>query len=471
MSSDAPPRERSFLGNVNIVMLTYAADGLLAFATGVLVARSLGPNGRGAYALFIVTAAFGQLLLGMGIGNAAIYYLNKRLITLREIMGAVHTIVIASLVVTAVIVAVIVQIDANFVTVGGYEVGFTGESIFGAGISPWLLVLAVPVLLYMGLLNLVLQGLSRFGDLGVSTIGQQALMLALVMITFAAGAPDASDVVLFLCLASAAAALYALVRIGIQHVDLAALIGPRFDVIGRLARWGVQGEVGNVLQLANYRIDQYLVRDFVSLSAVGVYAVGASLTEAVFILANAVALVLMPRLTAASSEDAAVMAPIASRNTMLIAAAGALALALMAPFVVPPVFGDVFSDSVEPLWLLLPGTVALTGSKVLTSYIFSQGRPLVNTGITCVSLVVTIAADVALIPVFGVNGAALASSLAYGAHFAAALLAYSRISGQPALSAVVPRRADVDLYLDAVRGFLARAPRPVEAASESRAET
>jgi Na+-driven multidrug efflux pump len=102
---------------------------------------------------------------------------------------------------------------------------------------------------------------------------------------------------------------------------------------------------------------------------------------------------------------------------------------------------------------LLPGTVALAGSKVLTSYIFSQGRPLVNTGITTIALTVTLAADLALIPIWGVNGAAAASSIAYCVHFGAALFAYQRISGRPALEAVLPRLDDAQLYGDALRSM------------------
>jgi O-antigen/teichoic acid export membrane protein len=153
------------------------------------------------------------------------------------------------------------------------------------------------------------------------------------------------------------------------------------------------------------------------------------------------------------------MAPVASRNTMLIAAAGSIVLAAVAPLFIPALFGDAFRDSVQALWWLLPGTVALTGSKVLTSYIFSQGKPLVNTMITLVSLAVTLVADFALIPVFGVNGAAAASSLAYIAHFGAALIAYRAISGQPPLDAVLPRPRDAELYVDAARSLLARLAR------------
>src|SRR5581483_5850806 len=411
---------------------TYLADGVLAFATGAVIARALGADGRGAYALFVLSAAFAQLVLGMGIGNAAIYYLNRREIALRDVLGAVHAVVAFAAVVSAITVSAIVP--------------WAGE-IFGDGISPWLFVAAVPLLLYLALLRLVLQALQRFVALGVTVVGQQVLVLALVTGIWAAGDVTREGVIVALIAASAA------VRVGLAEVDVMRALRPA--ALQRLVAFGVQGEVGNALQALNYRLDQFLVRAFVSLAGVGIYATSASVTESLFVMANAVALVLMPRLSA-DEDEAAWMTPIACRNTLALAAAGSVALAIAAPVVVPLVFGHAFDDSVQALWLLLPGTVALTGSKVLASYIFSRGRPLVNTAITAVSVVVTLVADVVLIPAFGVNGAAVASSLAYLVHFGAALVAYRRISGAPALDAVLARPSDARLYAEAARGLIAR---------------
>jgi Na+-driven multidrug efflux pump len=102
------------------------------------------------------------------------------------------------------------------------------------------------------------------------------------------------------------------------------------------------------------------------------------------------------------------------------------------------------------LWLL-PGTVALSGSKILTGYIFSQGRPGLNSLITVGSLAVTLAADFALIPPFGVSGAAVASSLAYGAHFALALAAYRQLSGGSIGDALLVRGDDLRRYVALAR--------------------
>lgn len=439
----APVEPRgSFLGSVNVVAATYAVDGLLAFASGVIVARALGPGGRGALGLFIVSTAIAQMILGLGFGNAAIYYLNKRLLGVREIVAAAHVITIGSFAVTAVALLAIVP--------------WAGSDVLGDGVSAWLLIAAVPALMYAGTLRAVLQATSRFLAMGVAAIAQPLVMLALVAVAYATGHATPSLFVVFWIVSNAASTLFALICIGAANIDIPQIVRPHWATLKMLARFGVQGESGNVLQLLNYRLDQYLVRAFVGLAGVGIYAVGVSMTEAVWLLANAVAIVLLPRLTSADVDEARWMAPLATRNTLLVATGGALALAAVAKWLVPAFFGADFERSVAALWWLLPGTVALTGSKVLTSYIFSQGRPLVNTGITLVSLVVTIVALVALVPPFGVNGAAAASSLAYIAHFAVALYAYRRISGEPILDALLPRPTDARLYVDAAGTVIAR---------------
>lgn len=433
----------SFFRHVNVVLATYAVEGALAFAASALVAQALGPSGRGVYAIFVLSAGFAQLVLGLGIGSAAIYYINRREMRLRDVLAAVHVAVLWSIAITGVLVAIL----APFVSTGA----------IGAGVPVWLFLFAVPALVYSAMLRLLLQALSRFVDMGVATILHPLILLAAVAAAMAAGSPTPEQVIIFWTAGHAVAAAYALLRIGLRNVDLAQVLRPRFETILRLARFGVQGESGNALQLLNYRLDQFIVRGFVGLAGVGIYAVGVSVSEGVFLLANAVAIVLVPRLTSADPEEARRIAPVACRNTMLVAAGGALVLAALAPAVIPPVFGADFRDSVEALWWLLPGTVALTGSKVLTSYIFSQGRPIVNTAITVASLVVTLVALFVLVPAFGVNGAAAASSLAYAAHFAVALYAYRRIAGQSPLDAVVPRISDIALYTDAARGVLSRA--------------
>jgi peptidoglycan biosynthesis protein MviN/MurJ (putative lipid II flippase) len=76
---------------------------------------------------------------------------------------------------------------------------------------------------------------------------------------------------------------------------------------------------------------------------------------------------------------------------------------------------------------------------------------MVNSAITLGALAVTLGADFALIPALDVTGAAIASSLAYCAHFALSLVAYRRMSGGSLREAVVVRGDDLRMYADFAR--------------------
>jgi O-antigen/teichoic acid export membrane protein len=231
------------------------------------------------------------------------------------------------------------------------------------------------------------------------------------------------------------------------RVDLPSLV--------RQVRFGIQGQVGNLVQLLNYRLDQYIVLLFVNTAGVGIYAVSVTVAQSVWFVANAIATVLLPRLTAADPAEAARTTPLVCRNTLLLSAVAAAALAGVSPWIMEALFGEEFAAAVRPLLWLLPGTVALAGSKILTSYIFSQGHPLTNSLITIAALGVTLVADFALIPPFGVTGAAIASSIAYCAHFALSLAAYRRLSGGSIWEAVMVRGDDLRRYVSAARQRLA----------------
>jgi O-antigen/teichoic acid export membrane protein len=315
----------------------------------------------------------------------------------------------------------------------------------------------VPLFLDYSVLTAVLQGTSRFLAMNAAIVVQPAALFAMLAIAVALGDVDTTAALLYWSAATCAATVLALALLSRDGLRLQELLRVDLPSLREQVRFGMQGQVGNLVQLLNYRLDQYLVLLFVSAAGVGIYAVSVTISQSVWFLANAVATVLLPRLTAADAEDAARTTPLVCRNTLLVSALAALALGVASPWLIEALFGGAFGESVTPLLWLLPGTVALAGSKILTSYIFSQGRPLTNSLITVAALVVTLVADVVLIPPLGVAGAAIASSLAYGVHFALSLLAYRQLSGGSMWDAVMVRGDDLRRYVDAARQRLAAA--------------
>jgi len=134
---------------------------------------------------------------------------------------------------------------------------------------------------------------------------------------------------------------------------------------------------------------------------------------------------------------------------------------------VRPVFGSDFSDVPDAMALLMPGIVALSGTKVLSSYIFSQGQVVLNSVAALVALVATLALDAVLIPEFGVDGAAAASSVAYAASLLVTLYFYRQISSGSIWECVLPRPGDAALYAGLARRVWGRLTAGRAAASES----
>jgi len=403
----------------------------------VLLARALGPHDRGVYGIFMLSASITQALLSLGLSISAIYYLSKNQHSLaRVVANGIQMTVLSGFV-------------AALLALAAWP--FIGDRLIEEGAPYWAFAFVVPLFVSYNMLIAIFQGTSRFLAMNALIIVQPFVQVLLLGTGMLLGDIDTAAAVLFWTGAALISSALGLALLGSAALVPSEML--RFD-LGSLrehASFGLRGQAGNLMQLLNYRLDQYLVLVLVNAAGVGIYAVGVQLSQSIWFFANAIATVLIPRLTASDSDDAARMAPMLCRNTLFVSALAALAIGVLSPLFVPVVFGDDFSDSVRPLLWLLPGTVALSGSKILTGYIFSQGRPGLNSLITIGSLVVTIVADLALIPPFGVSGAAVASTLAYGAHFGLTLLAYRRLSGGSILYALLIRGEDVRRYVDLAR--------------------
>ncbi len=435
--SEAHELRLGFLGHVNAVFLSYVASAALAFGVSVLLARALGPHDRGIYSIFMLSASITQALLGLGLSVSAIYYLSKDQHSLvRVVANGVQMTALSGIVTVLLVLA---------------AWPLVGDRLIDEGTPYWAFAFVVPLFASYNMLIAIFQGTSRFLAMNALIIAHPFVQVLLLGAGSLIGDIDTTAAVLFWASAAFASSALGLLLLGNSAFAPRELLRLDLASLQEQALFGLRGQAGNLMQLLNYRLDQYLVLALVNAAGVGIYAVGVQLSQSIWFLANAVATVLIPRLAAADSEDAARITPMLCRNTLLVSALAATAIGAVSPLFVPVVFGDDFSDSVRPLLWLLPGTVALSGSKILAGYIFSQGRPGLNSLITIGSLVVTIVADLALIPPFGVSGAAVASSLAYGTHFGLALLAYRRLSGGSILDALLIRGEDVRRYVDLAR--------------------
>ncbi|MCH6556113.1 MAG: oligosaccharide flippase family protein [Chloroflexi bacterium] len=422
----------SFFFNVNLVFLSQIATYGLAFGLRIVLARGLGDEGLGTYALFFlaVIVAGGIVNLGIGLGN--IFFLNKGPHSYRVLLANSLSVLAVTSVLTWMLIA---------------AYGLIAEPQFlVSGRTFWLYAAALPSVVGYVLLTSFLHGSSRFLALTAVATAQGLSGLLMVAGLYAFDALDVFGALAAWAGSFLLADLLALAVIGVRNVDIGGVLRPNWGALKDQVRYGAQGQIANLAQLFNYRLDQFLVAAFISRAAVGHYTVAVGLGESVWWISSAVAMVLLPRLTQMDSERAREMTPLISRNILLVSIAAAAALMAVSPILIRVLFGGDFTPAQIPLLLLMPGVIAASAGRVLGSYLFSQGRVIYNTYATFIALGVTLALDLVLIPTLGIEGAAIASSIAYVVSLAATLYWYRQVSGGSVWEALIVRPSDRRFY-------------------------
>ncbi len=395
------PKIRWTRGIVTSASLTLATR-LVAFGfsaiTNVILARSLGPDGRGVYAVAVMVSAIIALLAQLGIGPSNVYHLSKNLIDLDELIG--HSTSLALLLGTS-----------CFVLVLGYVVVTGSDTILGVG-SRFVVVAcaAVPFTLVTAFMQSLLQGGQRFFHFNAVLLIQYAVptfALVIALLVFrdkTLGAVTAWAASAAITAGWAAYSVAPLSRISLRlHAS----------TLRSLLRFGLISYLGNVTSFVNYRFDVLIVNLFAGARQVGLYAVGTSMAEIVWFITNAASVVLAPRVASAPREEADRLTEAVARVVAFVTFVSAIGLALLAPFIVVVFFGADFADSSWAVRLLLPGIVTFSVSRILSMYLLGRNMLRVDLMASVVGLVVTLALDFLLIPSYGFRGAAVASSIAY----------------------------------------------------------
>jgi O-antigen/teichoic acid export membrane protein len=119
-------------------------------------------------------------------------------------------------------------------------------------------------------------------------------------------------------------------------------------------------------------------------------------------------------------------------------------LSLVAPLAVRGYLGGEYARMPAVTWLLMPGAIALSGSKVLANELTARGYPGINTIISALGAVTILVLDVLLIPRLGIVGAAAASASGYVASFVLTLWAFHVRSGSALVLVLAGRRRSAE---------------------------
>jgi O-antigen/teichoic acid export membrane protein len=439
--SVAHARKEGLVWAVLTTLFTRVGALILALIAAIVVTRGLGPTGRGELQIIQNAANVAQIGLGLGLGKATVYFMagSRR----NEFMPVFMGQFVVSCVAIALVLTLVAQLPIAAVA--------PLRSPFATGLA----ILLATAALAETFGSSVLRGLQQFGRANSSTIISSLIRCAALGALVLGGMLSVLTAGLIRTVTTAWLGIT-----GMRHARRTGIpLRPRMDMPLWRESLGYAGLsfTYSIFQNLHYTADVFLIQQWRSTAEVGIYTAGTSLIQLLWYLPNAVGTVLLPSTVGDSNYSKAREVARTSRIVFAIMTMAAVGLVVAAPLIVTLMFGDGFSESAHVVRLLAPGVAASALHQIGAVYLAAQGafRPL--TIVASLGLAINMAANVYVIPRWGIAGAAVVSSFSYSLSALVSTLLFCRTVGLPAASALLLTREDLRHVLAMVRRRMGRA--------------
>ena len=233
------------------------------------------------------------------------------------------------------------------------------------------------------------------------------------------------------------------------HLDL--------SLMGRMLKLGIKFAAALLMINLLYRVDVLMLTELSTLDQVGAYSLASNIGELLWQLPGAISVaVLMHAARDSGGADFLSRVPQIARLTTLACLVGAVVFAVALPALIPLIYGDEFGKTAFMVQILLPGIVAFAAFKIVHMALVGDGSPWPAVAAAFPALVINVLLNFLLIPRYGGDGAALASSISYLIATGILLAMFCKSRSISMASMVVLSRSDFEIIAAELRSRLKR---------------
>jgi len=385
-------------------------------AAGIIVARWLGAKGVGELAVINVAVATVVQLGSFGLPSSNTYFIAQDREHFRA--AAINSLIFALLVGSVLALALTATtafrpdwfgfVSPELIRIAAISIPFQLITLIGLNI-----LLAVGKVKEFNLLDLA----------GQSFVLLNAV-LVLILLNRGLGA--------LVTLNTAAAILVSIVVATLLVLSARTLAQSQWradmSLLRRMIAYGIKCHVSILAGAIMLRADLLVVNHFRGPEEAGVYSVASQFALLLMLLPGVIATLLFPRVTAEQDARGETTCLVTRYTTfiMFLCCLAAVPFSLLLPLL----YGAAFSDATRLLLILLPGVYLMGLESVLVQHFNALGLPRAIPVYWVITLVLNLFLVFALVPRFGAQGAAIASSISYAAIFALVALHFHTSTGR-----------------------------------------
>lgn len=419
---------------------TFATNVVIQICTvaqGILLARVLGPEGRGQFAAAILWPTLFASLGSLGLGAALARQAARSEDLARIARSAVTASLLTGLLATGVCALGMIWLLPQ------------GDASIGVAAYAFL-----PFILFnhMALAMIAVdQGAGRFKQFNWTRLIINPVYLLLIVLLVSFGVTAALWFVVALMSANG---VVALARLGLAFRQ-GTVFGPRAPLRGVLkdaAPYAAAGMLSPLVQSADKALLLYLLGP----TELGIYAVSLTAASVVNSLAGAAGTVSFGMATQEKDGQGFTRVARIFRLTAWVWLLAGMGMVVVIPFMLPIIYGREFAPAIWPAVALLPGAAFGGQAAILEESMRAQGRAFIGVRARVVGMVVLIGVGVLFVRAWGVIGVAIAASCSQAAVLTIMLFAARTHYDSAEIKQLFPGRVDLAALVSQVAKRMAR---------------
>lgn len=400
---DRRPGKKAFVGT----FLTSIGVQGATILTGILMARILGPEGRGLYAAGLL---WPSVFAGLGI-----FGVNQAM-TLR---AAKYPNDVGGLYATALMLGGALSVLTTFIAFLAISAIMADKPDVVAAAVVFLPY--IPVFIVTSLLNSTDIGLGSFRHYNEMRGILTAVNVGTVAVLFIAGNGDPQTYLMALLAANGAALVYKLGRLPWRQIrpttrHMAVLVA------------GAGFYLATIALLARDQIERMFLVTFVDVDILGLYVVALSAAMMPSVLAKSLGLIVFARSAVIGGVDALVDTARLFRQLTLLNLVMSIGSAIVLPILIPIFYGDAFSAARPVAIVLVFAQLLIAMGSVLDEGMRGQGKPQYGMIALGIMVAVFLAMATMLLPWLGTVGVALAAASGHLSALIAFVVFFKRLA-------------------------------------------
>jgi O-antigen/teichoic acid export membrane protein len=416
--------QRSYLKDILSVFGSNVAVTVSSLLIGIILSRILGAAGFGQYSSIIVVPMIVIGFTQLGIRRSSMYHLGAGKDSEDNIVSAIFILLLITSFLTIIISGLVFlfsesKFDPVSLTIIMLTVPFVLCNVFAGGI-------------FLGKREILRANILNSGP----TLMNLVFVILLVWI-FRLSVTGAFLALLFANIVMSGFVFYIIKKS--YHITWKY----HEKIMKSMVRLGVVFALSIFIMQLNYRIDIILLKRLSTLEQIGLYSLATQIAEQLWHIPYAIEAIVLTR-SAGTTDEQASNRTVASimRVSFLICILFCGIIYLLAPYLIPLVFGSDFIGSVPMIRGILPGVLLLVVFRILNSRLAGMGKPQVAIYSFIPALIINLILNIIWIPRYGGLGAVWATNASYTSGCLIFLFAYSWKVGMPVIEIFRFRKSD-----------------------------